>query len=124
MYFKGQWRNQEGNELFIRHLWGRKYLVKYVRKDGKLLFPNRMKLAICMFPFGCLGKLEDNDLNVSLGGGPFAPDLQLRPYKDLNNDIDMLLPEIIPSLSGYEHVMRISWLEPLSPFFRVIKKDK
>jgi hypothetical protein len=121
MDFVGHWVNEEGNILLIRRFfesWYR-YRVRYIRKDGRLLLKNRINLFMHMFPFGCFGKIEGERLIVDLGGGPLGPNLELRLCKDLDKDREMLLPEIIPSLSGWEDIVRIEWLEPLSPFHRV-----
>jgi hypothetical protein len=116
MDFKGRWINTEGNVLVIKTFGRRYYRVKFIRKDNKLLLWNRIKLFISMFPFGCFGKKSGNDLLVDVGG-PLGPALCLKPALSENDGSEILLPEIVASISdGWEDVLGIAWLEPLSPF--------
>ena len=46
MDFIGRWKNEEGNILIIRKFLKIRYLVRYIRKDGKLLLKNRMVATI------------------------------------------------------------------------------
>ena len=118
MSFVGQWRNKEGNILVIKSFRRNRYFVRYIRKDGKLLLWNRIKLFITMFPFGCLGQISGNDLLVDLGG-PLGPALRLKQMLLEENKVEILVPKIVPSISGWEDVIGIPWLEPLSPFHRI-----
>lgn len=112
--FVGKWQNEERNELYIRPFLKGRYLVKFVRKDGKLLLPNKIQLFLHMFPFGRLGKIIEDELVINLQG-PMGPTLNLKFNSEGGEEI--ILPEIGPSLyDGYEHVIGIPWLMPLSPF--------
>jgi hypothetical protein len=72
-----------------------------------------------MFPIGRIGKLENGDLVVSLRG-MWGPWLHLhQSYSDIDKS-EILLPKIESSISdGWEAVVGIPWLQPLSPFHRV-----
>jgi hypothetical protein len=117
--FTGYWCNEEGNILVIKPFFWKRYVVKYIRRDGKLLFGSRLKLFLHMFPIGRIGKLENGDLVVSLRG-IWGPWLHLhRSYSEID-DSEILLPKIESSISdGWEDVVGIPWLQPLSPFHRV-----
>ena len=119
MDFAGRWCNEEGNILVVRHLFKNRFLIRYIRKDGKLLLRNRIQLSINMFPFGRLGKTEREELVVSLCG-IWGPWIHLCPSKSEIDNSETLIPSIEPSISdGWEDITGIGWLEPLSPFQRI-----
>jgi len=119
MDFVGRWKNEEGNILIIRKFFRKRYLVRYIRKDGKLLLKNRIYLFVSMFPFGCLGKIEEEKLVVSLCG-IWGPWIHFCPSLSEIDNAEILLPEIEPSINdGYEDIQGIEWLQPLSPFKRI-----
>ena len=119
MDFVGRWCNEEGNILVIRRLFKARYLIRYIRKDGKLLLQNRIYLTISMFPFGCFGKIEGEDLVMSICG-IWGPWIHFHPSVSEVDDTETLLPDIEPSINdGYEDIMGIGWLQPLSPFRRI-----
>jgi len=116
--FVGRWQNEEGNMLIIKPFWKR-CLVRYFRRDGKLLFWNRLKLFFHMFPIGRIGKLDNNELVISLCG-VWGPWIHFRASVSEIDNTEILLPEIEPSINdGYENIMGIGWIQPLSPFRRI-----
>jgi hypothetical protein len=117
--YAGRWINEEGNELIIRHFLKDRYIVRYIRRDGRLLFANKWKLFLFMFPFGRLGKVINEILTLNLEG-PIGPTLSFKQLVDDKNR-ELLIIEIGPSLyDGYEDIMGIPCFIPLSPFRRKV----
>lgn len=116
--FAGCWQNEEGNVLVIKP-FGKRFLVRFIRKDGKLLFWNRLRLFFHMFPVGRIGKIDGNKLVISLCG-VWGPWIHFRPSVSEMNNVETLSPEIEPSINdGYENIIGIEWLQPLSTFKRL-----